>query len=121
MTLAEAVVEMTPAKLEAWLESLPEKSQSFLCDDCYECLLARYLTDQVGVGPVDVGKRLAHFRGGSTKKLTLGEEECVLPGWAILTINLFDGGGVVSERGVKSCLRILRSKAVQEAFQAERA
>jgi hypothetical protein len=96
---------MTPAKVEEWLISQEGTGRTFFSHHCYKCLFAVYLSEQTGIRV-----RVDGFIGGYYAASSFGSEKISLPGWADSAIKEFDGSvdGRVKERGLKSCLRIIR-------------
>ena len=109
--LRDAVLEMTPGKVDAWLNNLDDSFQ-LQCNDCYGCLFAQYLTEVIE-RKVDVGKQIAHV-DLSVRELQTGDfetftsEEVPLPSWACDVISRFDDGPFKA-RGPKSSRRILQA------------
>lgn len=111
MNLKTIISEMTPRSVEQWLESQEGTGARFRCDDCYACLFAMYLSEQM-CGPVHVGRFMAHFSGAARDQngglVFRKGEYAALPDWAVRVIAAFDSGHENQARGVKGSLRILR-------------
>jgi hypothetical protein len=94
MTLENAVAELTPGKLRAWLVRLPT-ARHFECGNPHDCVIAEYFI-------------FLKFEAVSitSKRIQCGFERCVTPSWVGAFLDAWDRGAA-RYRDIPATLRIL--------------